>query len=173
MQKPLIILASARKQSDTKIFVEKAFSEIDYDLIDLLDFQISSFDYAGIYPQDDEFMKIIDEMLRHNVIVFATPVYWYAMSGLLKNFFDRFTDIVTIKKQVGRNLKGKFIFLVAVGAEEKMPPGFELPFRSTSDYLDMNFIDSIYYSIRSARSEDELKNQINGFTQKIIEHSAI
>ena len=169
MQKPLIILSSARKQSDTRDFVEKVFGGTDHDLIDLLDHRIAPFDYDGIYPENDEFMKVMDEMLSHQVIVFATPVYWYAMSGLLKNFFDRFTDIVTVKKQVGRKLKGKSIFLIAVGAEEKLPPGFELPFKNTSDYLDMNFVESIYNSIKSTSKNQEQELLIKKFVKKIKE----
>ncbi len=44
---------------------------------------------------------------KYDVLIFATPVYWYSMSGIMKVFFDRITDLLTIKKDIGRKLKGK------------------------------------------------------------------
>lgn len=85
-EKPLVILASARKQGYTKDFLNKVFANKDYELVDLLDFSISPYSYVSNYPGTDEFFKIIDELIKHKVIVFATPVYWYAMSGIMKIF---------------------------------------------------------------------------------------
>ncbi|MBA2498235.1 MAG: NAD(P)H-dependent oxidoreductase, partial [Chitinophagaceae bacterium] len=112
-KKVLIIIASARKQSDTKKQLEKVFEEIEFDIIDLLDFEILPYNYCGDYSSSDKFLGIIEKILEYDKIVFATPVYWYAMSGLMKIFFDRLTDLVTINKSFGRNLKGKKIFLFA------------------------------------------------------------
>lgn len=67
-------------------------------------------------------------MLHDDKIIFATPVYWYSMSGLMKTFFDRLTDLVTIQKSVGRKLKGKETFLFAVGTDDLLPAGFTIPF---------------------------------------------
>ena len=49
------------------------------------------------YIKEDEFLKIIQAMIESDVIVFATPVYWYAMSGSMKIFFDRFSDLISLK----------------------------------------------------------------------------
>lgn len=163
----LLILASARKQSDTRKFLDKVFLDIDHTLVDLLEHPVSPYDYSANYPDNDEFLKIAEQMLLHDVIVFATPVYWYAMSGLMKTFFDRFTDLVTINKKSGRQLKGKSTFLLAVGAEEELPDGFENPFKQTSDYLHMDYQGCIYYSIRFIRPENELLENIHSFTDKI------
>jgi len=152
-EKPLVILASARKQSDTKDFLNTVFADNDYDLVDLLDFYISPYSYLNNYPGTDDFLKIIDELINHKVIVFATPVYWYAMSGIMKTFFDRFTDIVTTKKHLGRQLQGKSTFLLAVGAEEELPNGFEIPFKLTSEYLHMRYQDCIYFSTEFPMTE--------------------
>jgi hypothetical protein len=35
----------------------------------------------------------------------------------------------------------------------------------------MNFIDSIYYSIKSTIAENKLKTQVNSFTKKIAEQT--
>lgn len=130
-QNPLVILGSARKQSDTKSFLEVAFKDMNFKVADLLDFHVAPYNYAHQYPDDDGFLVIINEILDHKVVVFATPVYWYAMSGLMKTFFDRITDITTIKKELGRKLAGKTSFLLAVGTDEDLPEGFELPFKLT------------------------------------------
>ena len=53
--KPLLILGSARKQGETKIFLDKVFIDIDYTLIDLLDFHIAPYDYLNNYPDTDKF----------------------------------------------------------------------------------------------------------------------
>ncbi len=47
--------------------------------------------------QNDDMKEIIEKMLKADVIVFATPVYFYSMNGRMKNFIDRtvprYTDI--------------------------------------------------------------------------------
>ncbi|MBR6024491.1 MAG: flavodoxin family protein [Methanobrevibacter sp.] len=39
--------------------------------------------------QDDQISLILDDMMEADVIVYATPVYYYSMTGTLKRFFDR------------------------------------------------------------------------------------
>jgi multimeric flavodoxin WrbA len=111
----LVILASARKNSDTQKLVELVFKDTEYTLIDLLDYKIEQ------YPADDEFLKVVDAMLLHQLIVFATPVYWYSMSGYMKVFFDRLTDIVSTQKHLGRRLKGKQTAAISVSTDEDLP----------------------------------------------------
>src|SRR5690606_24994501 len=95
---PLIIAGSALQDSTTRHFVLKVFTERDYRLINLLDYHIEPYSYDGTYTGEDEFAKIAAAMLDHNIITFATPVYWYTMSASMKTLFDRFTDLVTIQK---------------------------------------------------------------------------
>jgi multimeric flavodoxin WrbA len=97
-------------ESDTKKQLEKVFAEIEHTLIDLFDFNVYPYNYLGNYHLSDNFMDIIEEILHYDKIIFATPVYWYSMRGLMKTFFDRLTDLVTTNKTVGRGLKGKGTF---------------------------------------------------------------
>lgn len=39
--------------------------------------------------QDDGLAEVLDDMMKADVIVYATPVYYYEMCGTLKMFFDR------------------------------------------------------------------------------------
>ena len=168
----MIILASARKGGETSAFLNTVFADIPYKTIDLLDNVVSPYDYTNRYPDSDDFSKIITEVLQHRVVVFATPVYWYAMSGLLKTFFDRLTDLVTVQKQMGRQLRGKATFLLAVGADPELPPGFEVPFQLTSEYLDMHYQGCIYQATKFSKATDIQQEEIRGFTEKIKTHLA-
>ncbi|ALI97905.1 flavodoxin family protein [Rufibacter tibetensis] len=149
----LIILASARKDSDTKLFVQKFFRNTPHQLLDLLDHAIYPYRYENDYPAEDEFGSVISQVLQHQIIVFATPVYWYAMSGVLKTFFDRLTDLVTVQKPAGRKLKDKIVFVVAVGADSELPTGFEVPFKLTAKYLNMKFGRTLYASTEEVETD--------------------
>ncbi|WP_192821435.1 flavodoxin family protein [Rufibacter sp. LB8] len=150
---PLILLASARKDSNTRRLVQKVFQETPHQLLDLLEYQVPPYQYEQEYPPGDQFLLLVEKMLAHQVLVFATPVYWYAMSGSLKNFFDRFTDLVTTHKTLGRQLEGKTMFLVAVGADDALPDGFEVPFKLTAKYLNMKFGSTLYGSTEEVETD--------------------
>lgn len=67
------------------------------------------------------------------------------MSGLLKTFFDRFTDITHDHPEVRNMLKGQHTYLLSVGSAGELPEGFEVPFRDTANYFDMVFRSSYYF----------------------------
>ncbi len=137
--KPLIILGSARKNGDTRKLVDQIFGNTEHALIDLLDHRIYPYNYEEIYPGDDEFMETAERMFEHQALVFATPVYWYSMSGQMKVFFDRITDLIRSKEEMRPRFKGKKVFLLTVSASPVLPVGFELPFSETAEYLNMEF----------------------------------
>ena len=39
--------------------------------------------------QEDGLAEVLDKMMEADVIVYATPIYYYSMCGTLKRFFDR------------------------------------------------------------------------------------
>jgi len=143
---PLVLLASARSAGHTAALVRHVFAPPDCVVTDLLATPLAPYSYAGHYLPGDAFAGLTRQLLAHEIIVLATPVYWYAMSGLLKTFFDRLTDLTTNHKSLGRQLRGKRLFLLATGTDADLPPGFEEPFRRTARYFDMTFGGSLYYS---------------------------
>jgi putative NADPH-quinone reductase len=147
-QRILLLLGSARGESSTRQFARQVLGQLPYTVIDLLEHVVAPYEYAQDYPAADEFLWIAGQMQSHDIIIFATPVYWYAMSGRLKTFFDRITDLTTTHKSLGRALAGKAVFLLVVGADPELPPGFTVPFKKTSAYLKMRFIRALYYSTR-------------------------
>jgi multimeric flavodoxin WrbA len=144
----IVILASARGDSNTLTAVQRLSPVPDYELIDLRSMRIAPYDY--LHPQDDsdDFLRIVQKMLDSETIVFATPVYWYAMSGLMKIFFDRFSELLSTHKPMGKALKGRTTYLVSTGAERELPPGFETPFKLTSEYFKMNYAGAFYLQMK-------------------------
>lgn len=136
-------MGTAKKTGETRRAIDIAFPDGSADLIILTDQDIGRYEYDHKSANDD-FLTIVDEMLRVNAVVFATPVYWYAMSGPLKNFFDRLTDLLAIAKDKGRGLANKKIWLLCTGTDEITPDGFEVPFRRTADYFSMQYCGAGY-----------------------------
>ncbi len=164
---PLIILGSARKESDTQKLVELIFGGKEYKLIDLLHYSIAHYNYEEEYPSNDEFLTIVEQMLQHKVIVFATPVYWYSMSGYMKVFFDRLTDIVSSQKHIGRKLKGKKVALLSVSNSNELPEGFEIPFRDTANFLDMEYLGCFFSPSKELANPSVIKEKATNWLKSI------
>jgi len=94
-------------------------------------------------------------MIEADLIILATPIYWYTMSGHMKAFLDRWTDLVTTHKSKGRALKGKKVGVIAQSTSDAMPVGFEIPFKLTAEYMDMEYVGGVFWDMR--RSLDEQK----------------
>jgi multimeric flavodoxin WrbA len=66
----------------------------------------------------DDFNKLGEKVLAADGLILATPVYWYAPSGLLKNFIDRLTSMENMIFHGGRSLlEGKVAGFIAVGLD--------------------------------------------------------
>lgn len=62
-------------------------------------------------PQKDDAAEVIGKMLEADVIVMATPVYFYAMSAQMKTLIDRCCGPCT-------EMKNKEFYFIATAAEE-------------------------------------------------------
>src|SRR5262249_16943264 len=123
--------------------IDIAFPAGGIDLVVLAHRPVGGYDYAH-RNDGDEFQPVVDAMLKTDRILFATPVYWYAMSGPLKFFFDRFTDLLETAKDKGRALAGRQVWLLATGVDDALPKGFEIPFSRTADYFNMRWRGTAY-----------------------------
>ncbi|MCH9650938.1 MAG: NAD(P)H-dependent oxidoreductase [Deltaproteobacteria bacterium] len=132
------ILGSARSDGNTASVLEAVLGDSGFGVIDLSQREIAHYKYRSEAATDD-FLAIARRLVESPVIVMATPVYWYAMSGRMKVFFDRLTDLTSRHKEMGRSLAGKTMLLVTSSTEATLPLGFEEPFRASSDYLNMKF----------------------------------
>ena len=81
--------------------------------------------------QKDDMTELLDKMVMADVIVLATPVYFYTMNGQMKTFIDRCVPRYT-------EIKGKDFWLIMTAAEnnrENMRPVVE-GFRGFLNCLD-------------------------------------
>lgn len=58
----------------------------------------SCFSKVGSCSQDDDMKDIMQKMIAADVIVMATPIYFYTMAGQLKTFIDRNCSFYTLLK---------------------------------------------------------------------------
>jgi hypothetical protein len=86
------------------------------------------------------------------------------MSSPLKIFIDRFSDLITTHRDIGRGLRGRKTYLLATGTDNALPPGFEKPFELTSKYFDMEFRGSLYLPFECEEGiTDKMKKPCNDF----------
>ncbi|NPB09535.1 MAG: flavodoxin family protein [Thermodesulfobacteria bacterium] len=67
---------------------------------------------------DDFGKELLIKVREADVIIFATPVYWYAPSGLLKNLIDRLTCLENMVAYGEPSyMEGKVVGVITVGAD--------------------------------------------------------
>lgn len=165
--KTLLLQASARSDGNTHQIVQALRKQLDFDVIDLKTKHIESYSYER-ENQSDDFLPIMRDIAEnYDLLVFATPVYWYSMSGLLKNFLDRLTDCISIEKQLGRQLRGKQLASLSCGSDAIEVDGFHTPFRLTAEYLDMNYIAEVHTWIAEDEIEVEVLERIVLFSEQL------
>ena len=142
--KPVVIVGSSRKTGNTRQAVDQLRSFLEFDIIDLNDFKISYYDYEHANKNDGFLDLARDIISRYDTLIFATPVYWYAMSGIMKVFFDRFTDFLEEEKDLGRKLRNKNMAVLSSSIGDHLGESFWLPFIETARYLGMAYLGNVH-----------------------------
>jgi len=81
--------------------------------------------------QDDDMKEVLDKMVRADVLVMATPVYFYTMNGQMKTVIDRTCSRYT-------EMRGKDFYFIMTAADttEAAMEGTISEFRSFTACLD-------------------------------------
>lgn len=138
MNNPIIIMGSSRSFGETRKSIDLIIDEKDISIIDLKTLDISQFDYDYLNSKDD-YIPLMEKITQENdLIILATPVYWYSMSAIMKIFIDRVSDLISIRKDIGRKLRGKKLFVIA-SFSTSLPRGFEDSFSQTCKYLGIEY----------------------------------
>ena len=119
--KTITILGSSRKDGETYKVIYETVENSDWDIIDLSDYTFSYYDYEH-NNRNDDFLPLMKKIVEnYDTLIFATPVYWYSMSGIMKVFFDRLTDLLEIDKELGRKLDGKRMGVISSSIGNHLP----------------------------------------------------
>lgn len=140
MNTKVILQASSNSIGNTHQIINHLNSDNSFDVIDLATKSIGHFDY-NFKNSNDDFLPLMEKIIhKYDTIIFATPVYWYTMSGILKIFFDRMSDLLHYKKELGRKLRGKNMAMLSNSGENDLRDGFNMPFIESAKYLGMHYL---------------------------------
>jgi multimeric flavodoxin WrbA len=93
----------------------------------------------------------VQNMIEADLVILATPVYWYAMSGPMKDFVDRFSNLMSgPHKELGEALYGKRLKVFSTGHDSSLPLGFEVPFSATALYFGIDYL--VFLQIYAVKS---------------------
>ena len=143
-----VIYGGTRENGNTELLTEQAIKGVDAETIFLCDYNIQPIEdkrhtKEGFQTINDDYNSLIDQLLKHDILIFSTPVYWYGMSGTMKNFIDRWSqslrdaDYPDFKKQ----MQEKKVFVIAVGGDDPYIKGLPLiqQFHYIFDFMGMDF----------------------------------
>lgn len=120
----LVLQGSSRVDGNTEQLTRLALEGIPHKQILLREMSIMPIrdqrhEREGFDPVDDDYESVIMEVLRHEKIIFATPVYWYTMSGVMKNFIDRWSQSLRNPDYDFKAIMAqKKAYVIAVGGDD-------------------------------------------------------
>lgn len=93
----ITIYGSSRENGNTEELAKAVLKDINTEEVYLRRHTIHPItdmrhDELGFTNQQDDYYDIAKKMAAHDTILFVTPLYWYGMSGLMKNFVDRWSE---------------------------------------------------------------------------------
>lgn len=150
MKKVLVLYGSSREQGNTEYLTEWVLDHtpnVNVEKIYLRNTHIKPIKderHSGkLFPNyKDDYNQISIKMMQADILIFATPVYWYNMSSLTKLFVDRWTESlrgsnVDMKKQ----MTGKSMYVICTGAnpDETVVHPMIGVFKLMAKYFDMKF----------------------------------
>jgi NAD(P)H-dependent FMN reductase len=141
----IALLSSSRRYGNTGQLMDRIAKELNIEVIDLTGLRISAYDYDHLNRTDD-FEPLMKHVLAHDQIIFATPIYWYAVSPAMKIFLDRISDLLEVPELLseGRRLRRKNAYVVCTSICDEPSAEFMGAFRETFNYLGLHFGGSVH-----------------------------
>lgn len=165
--KSIIIQGSSRSDGNTAKVAALLSESLDAELVHLADLDIGHYEY-DYRNKDDDFLPLMRRMAdEFDLFVFATPVYWYSMSGKMKAFMDRLSDCIRIDKETGRKLRGKSMAALSNSGDQTEYPSLFRAFELSAGYLGMNYNGHLHTWVNRDEIPQEVVDSITEFTEKL------
>lgn len=168
MPSTIALFASARRDGNTARLLDRIAAELQVEIVDLTEKSISSFDYEH-KNRDDDFEPLMDHVLGFDQIVFASPVYWYAVAAPMKTFIDRISDLLDLPDlhEQGRRLRGKTAYIVCTSVYDEVPAPFEGALRETFRYLGMQYGGCLHANCADGYAASDYEADIEQFINEL------
>ncbi|KAF1678019.1 flavodoxin family protein [Bacillus sp. SKDU12] len=143
-----VINGGTRCGGNTDILAEKAVQGFGAKHIDLRKYHIQPIEdmrhtQGGFRPIQDDYDSIIEQILPYDILIFATPIYWFGMSGTLKQFIDRWSQTLRDPgfPDFQQQMTKKQAYVIAVGGDKPKTKGLPLiqQFELIFDFMGMSF----------------------------------
>ena len=166
----IALLSSSRRHGNTGQLIDQIASELNIEVVDLTSLRFSSYDYDHLNRNDD-FEPLMKHILAHDQIIFASPIYWYAVSPAMKVFIDRFSDFLDLPDLLaeGRRLRGKNAYVVCTSICDEPAVEFMGAFLETFSYLGMHFGGAAHVNCRDGFSPAAHHAQATAFAALVRE----
>lgn len=149
--KTLVLLGSTRKNGNSEWLAHEAVKETEFTTVALADLSIQAIvdqrhEDGGFTHIKDDYDHLVELMLSHERIIFATPLYWYGMSGPMKDFFDRWSQYLRDDRfQLKAELQKKENYVIISGGKDAGVKGLPLvqQFAYIFEFMGMTFNDYV------------------------------
>jgi len=170
MPPAIALFGSARRRGNTGAFMDRIATELGIEVVDLSALRIAPYDYEHSHRGDD-FEPLMRRVLEFNRLIFASPVYWYAVSSPMKNFLDRITDFLDLPELLdeGRRLRGKTGYVVCTSIYDEAPKPFVDAFRDGFEYLGMRFGGLAHVNCKDGYDPERHDAAATSFAQALLE----
>ncbi|QTD42789.1 flavodoxin family protein [Sporosarcina sp. Te-1] len=143
-----VLYGGSRPNGNTETLTKIAIQGLDVEEIYLKEYTIEPIAdkrhaEEGFQEINDDYNLIIDRILPHDILIFSTPIYWYSMTGTMKNFVDRWSQTLrdsnypNFKKQMSQ----KRAYVIAVGGDNPYTKGLPMiqQFHHIFDFIGTRF----------------------------------
>lgn len=143
----LAIYGSTRPNGNAELLADHVLDGIPATKIHLRDYQIlpiidQRHEPGGFAPVEDDLDAVATAMLAHQTLLFVTPLYWYGFSGLMKNFVDRWSQLLRDPRFAFKeSMAQKTAYLVVVGGDSARRTALPLveQFGYVCDFVRMTY----------------------------------
>lgn len=164
--KTLVLFSSANKQGNTAQLVSEVSQHHHAEVVDIDFLNITPYNYNNDYPADD-FYPLVEKMLAAEHLVFASPVYWHAVTAPMKSLIDRMTELLDVAelKPKARQLEGKRSYVMASSASPEICPIYHGFFQNVFKYFNMELSGTLHAPCREGFYVEP--TELEGFNQAL------
>lgn len=141
-------IGSTRYEGNSELLTDLVLKDINHKKIYIKDLYIKPIadlrhTKDGFQDVQDDYDKVIEALQNSDIVVFSTPIYWYSMSGVMKNMIDRLSQAIRDDRypNLKEHLKKIRAIVVITGGDNPRIKGLPLiqQFQYTFEFLNMPF----------------------------------